>query len=122
MEMEGVCFRRVVTGLRIGGRKRNADVRKGILITDINAKIEILKRILPRILEKLAKAESQIWSAEYNGGYKITEIPDRQTEGRISLTCIERKIKSPLNCQSAALQAERSRVCYRLVSLESLLT
>lgn len=49
--MEGVCFRRLVIGLRIGGRKCNEDVWKGILITGINAKIEILKRILPRILE-----------------------------------------------------------------------
>jgi hypothetical protein len=38
MEMEGVCFRRVVTGLGIGGRKRNDGVRKGILITGINAR------------------------------------------------------------------------------------
>jgi len=93
MEMEGVCFRRVVAGLRIGGRKRNEDFRKGILITGSKAKIEILKRTLPRILEKLAKAESQIWSAVYTGGYKIIEIPIRQTEGRILLTCIGRKNK-----------------------------
>jgi hypothetical protein len=45
MEMKGVCFRRFVTGLKIGGRKRNEDVRKGLLITRINAKMEILKGI-----------------------------------------------------------------------------
>jgi len=48
MEIEGVCFRRVVAGLRIWGLKRNKDLRN----TGINANMEILKRILPRILEK----------------------------------------------------------------------
>jgi hypothetical protein len=76
MEMEGVCFRTVVAGLRIGVRKRNKDLRN----TGINAKMEILRRIVPRILGKVAKTESQIWSAVYTGGYKILEIPDRQTK------------------------------------------
>jgi hypothetical protein len=46
-------------------------------------------------LEKLIKAESQIWFAvyEYIGGNKIIEIPDRHTEGRILLTSIERENK-----------------------------
>jgi len=87
--MGGIFFRRVVAGLRIGGRKRNEDLRN----TGINAKMEILKRIVQRILGKGAKTESQIWSAVYTGGYKIIEIPDRQTEGRILLTCIETENK-----------------------------
>ena len=37
MELEGVCFLRVVAGLRVGGLKRNKDLRN----TGINAKMEI---------------------------------------------------------------------------------
>jgi hypothetical protein len=90
MEMEGVCFRRVVAGLRIGGRKCSEDFSN----TGINAKMEILKITFPRILKKGAKTESQIWSAVYTGGYKIIEIPYRQTEGRILLTCIDSENKT----------------------------
>ena len=75
--MEGICFHRVVRGLRIGGRIRNEDLRN----TGVNIKMEILKRTFPRILEKVAKTESQIWSAVYTGGHKIIEIPiGRQKE------------------------------------------
>jgi hypothetical protein len=42
-------------------------------------KMEILKRIVPRILEKVTKAESQIWFAVYTRGYNIIETPDRHT-------------------------------------------
>jgi hypothetical protein len=77
--MEGVCFSRVVTGLSIEFGKRNEDFRN----TGINAKLRILKRIFPTILKKVAKTEFQIWSAVYTVGYKIIEIPDRQTEERI---------------------------------------
>jgi hypothetical protein len=85
--MEGVCLPRVVTGLSIEVRKRNKDFRN----TGINAKMGILKRIVPRILKKVTRTESQMWSAVYTVRYKIIEIPDRQTEGRILLTCIERE-------------------------------
>jgi hypothetical protein len=93
MEMERVCFRIFVTRLRRGGLKRNEDVRKGLLISGINAKMEILKRIFPRIFEKVATAESQIWFAVYTGCYKIIETPDRHTEARILLTSVERENK-----------------------------
>lgn len=55
METEGICFRNVVTGLKIGDRTLNEDVRKGLLITGINAKMEILKRIVLKILENWLK-------------------------------------------------------------------